>query len=949
MNTAKRLSKTIKSAQYNLQRFNPITKTCTQFYRNIYSKIISENICGYYLLTLFLCMFIVPATHGSSKIMSTDAATKQQQPPPIISLDKQQSLHPTTNFIQVWQHGEAKPTAKQWLSFSPQDWKQAKSNQTNTHHKYFRLTLFNVSNETLPYTYQNHTLSDNTFSVTVIARASLRQLNHFLLTDTDLQILKTSTSKVTALNLLPGQVVILAIFSEQTYLGTPASMLQSQKDFNHDKEQTNKLALFISGALLTLLFLYAINIFSARTYISTIGCFFALPAILTHSSVKPLVFWSLLPTGISANLIFTAKLLSFIAFVAIITWMLAKTQHSKSIPKKYFYAAGFLALAVGLGMPQQSQTILLPINLCVSFACFYFAVLAYFKYPQYLGALFITFINFTTAIILLWLNKQYLNGHISADRHTVFSMTISAVNIANILTLLLYIIREQQAFLSDRMRDAIKQEQKIATLSPLIHASRHDLRAPLSDIIGLAELISDHPLDQQQRKSIYSIQSVAKNALSNINRIFSYQSNTQNTLAPYRQKSTFYLTDLISECTNFYGHYFSESEQELIIDLAENLPNHLVGEHELLRQIFMHIIEYLAIHIGNTDACINIQFDEKKGLLIAHTLANKLLKKHNNLPNQLQLIKTLSKKIRGHFYINDTRQQVNLTLPMEVVESTNQSSDMHLLTTGKRVLVVDDNPTSCNVISTYLQRWGIKVYTANDLSETQAIVRHQKTLNHSIDLAIVDYLLTNATGLDLVKKLFEDPQINNLMPIIIMSNAPDLIDTTQAKNYGIRHILEKPVLAETLKALVLEEFHLQQTLRIDIEDSNQQQAKPFNKRFLLVEDSPISAKILTTMLDRLSINYDHAQTAAEALSLFYKHHYSLILLDCELPDDTGFSVTTKMRAHEASVSGQTIIIALSADNSDEYKERALQAGMNEFIAKPLSLDHLDALIKKHEQ
>ena len=123
-----------------------------------------------------------------------------------------------------------------------------------------------------------------------------------------------------------------------------------------------------------------------------------------------------------------------------------------------------------------------------------------------------------------------------------------------------------------------------------------------------------------------------------------------------------------------------------------------------------------------------------------------------------------------------------------------------------------------------------------------------------------------------------------------------------------------------------------------------------NAKILLVEDNPVSAKIVCSMLNRLTVTYEHAATSHEALKKITNNNFDIVLMDCELPDESGFIATRKIRDFEKSQPQNRppiIIIALTAYDDDNNRQQSIDAGMDDYISKPINLIQLTSIIDKN--
>ena len=483
----------------------------------------------------------------------------------------------------------------------------------------------------------------------------------------------------------------------------------------------------------------------------------------------------------------------------------------------------------------------------------------------------------------------------------------------------------------------------------MLGKNRHDLRASLSDIIGLSELIIASPLDQEQRKNILDIQQSGRKGLEKINNIFSYKN--KNSLLLQNQEP-FTLSLLISECAQYYGYRANELNKEIIIDIAERVPEYWKGNHEQIRQLFMHILEFYLSNNDFNEIRIDItEFNDNSfNIDFSITSDNNTATPNHIIAARLSTAKLIAEKLGGKLSLEKSKDALLITAEVLASPTNNHSHqqlDLELLK-NRRIVIIDDSETSCNVIASYLQRWGVTTFKASNFNDALAIIRHQNNIGQAIDLALIDYIMPNINGVEVSQRLRSDTEVPDNLSIIIMSNTSSSINPIDTKNSGIRQVLDKPVLAHTLRLVLLEEFYLLKSWQAGSTlDNDSGKSK---KKILLVEDNPVSAKIVCSMLNRLTMTYEHAATSHEALKKITTNNFDIVLMDCELPDESGFIATRKIRDFEkAQLQNRPpiIIIALTAYDDDNNRQQSIDAGMNDYISKPINLIQLTSIIDKN--
>lgn len=550
--------------------------------------------------------------------------------------------------------------------------------------------------------------------------------------------------------------------------------------------------------------------------------------------------------------------------------------------------------------------------------------------------------------------------------------------------------------------NSIREEQRIAALSPILKSSRHDLRAPISDIIGLSELVLDSHTDQQQRSHLFEIQNASRQALEAINKIFSMQHNdhlNKNPVEPFE------LASLLADCTQHYGLHLQSPHQEIIISIQVNTPEHWSGDHEKIRQLTMHAISlfsadhrlpilYIEVKAINNNRQLQFLFSmeastKKSNNSSRPTVERRLIQE--DFSAKLVPLKSVVSALKGKLSTTVGHASFNLTIdiPASPLETYSEQFRNIDLLKNKRVIVIDDNPRCCDVITNHLKQWSIQAFSSNSFEDATAQIRHQTNIGQSIDLALIDYIMPSLNGIEVTRRFRSDPGIPNNLSIVLMSNASQLIDSVMTKNYGVHRVLDKPVLSSTLQLVLLEEFHLSESLRhheplnailtstkpeskVTAEPNTTNEFKPAEHlkniepqqsglRVLLVEDNPISAKITSALLTKLDVPHDIANCCEQARLLIKVNNYQLALLDYKLPDGTSDqlaqelmskdTIKRKSKAHDSNNINlpPILIVTLTAYDEDDEQLKYSRDLFHETISKPLTIMQLETLLARCRQ
>ncbi|MBN1295351.1 response regulator [bacterium] len=277
------------------------------------------------------------------------------------------------------------------------------------------------------------------------------------------------------------------------------------------------------------------------------------------------------------------------------------------------------------------------------------------------------------------------------------------------------------------------------------------------------------------------------------------------------------------------------------------------------------------------------------------------------------------------------------------------------------ILIVDDNATQLRVLSSQLQAWGFHTYTAT--SGPKALHTLDENLKNGtrIQIAILDNQMPDMDGIELVQVIRQNPLFNS-MRLIILVSMDQTGDTQRFRQVRVDAWLTKPVrvntLFDTIQTLLTQNTSPPVTTPVSESEIT---APPITPRILLIEDNETNRMVTENTLRKLGIQTESAGNGFDALDLLERNRFDLILMDIQMPRMDGFETTRRIRDREAAIAestevdpalnretgrGHIPIIAMTAHTLDGDMEKCLEAGMNDYLSKPIEHHRLqDALMR----
>ena len=269
-----------------------------------------------------------------------------------------------------------------------------------------------------------------------------------------------------------------------------------------------------------------------------------------------------------------------------------------------------------------------------------------------------------------------------------------------------------------------------------------------------------------------------------------------------------------------------------------------------------------------------------------------------------------------------------------------------------RVLIVDDHETNRRILQKQISSWGMKDGMAENGPEALELLRAAVERGEAYDLAVLDMQMPDMDGIQLARAISADPAISSTRLVLLTSIGMNINET--ARMAGVEIVLNKPV----------RQSQLHDALATMLGAPTESQARPSREgarlaphatpaaegqasrgHVLLVEDYPVNQMVAIRMLERSGYRVDAVENGREAVEALSNIPYGAVLMDVQMPEMDGYEATAEIRRREGS--GHHIpIIAMTADAMQGDRERALAAGMDDYIAKPVKHEELDAVLER---
>lgn len=578
-----------------------------------------------------------------------------------------------------------------------------------------------------------------------------------------------------------------------------------------------------------------------------------------------------------------------------------------------------------------------------------------------------------------WYMKTTIHYNLVSSKIDAVRQTMTRNSLVQLALVVLMLLAVFGIYLSVRRKNdklnyqRIQAEESNRAKSTFLSNMSHDIRTPMNAIIGFTNLAI------QSKESMERVQGYLAKILASSNHLLTLindvlEMSRIESGKIYLEETECNLSEILHDLNTIIIGQIEGKQQELLMDAVDVINEDVYCDKLRLNQILLNLLSN-AIKFTPSGGKISVQFKQKEeapegygayelrvkdsGIGMTQEFADKVFtpfeRERTSTVSGIQgtglgmaITKSIVDLMDGRIEVNTAPEQGTefiIHVNFRLQETQREYTPIAELT-GMKALVVDDDFDACDAATRMLLKLGMQ--SEWTLSGKEAVLRTKQSvsLNDAFGVYIIDWRLPDLGGVEVARQI--RAIVGDSVPILIMTAYDWASIEDEARAAGVNAFCSKPMFMSDLQATLSKAIGQQ----VKIPESSEEPTETVDftgKRILLVEDNELNREIAYEILTQAGFEVESAEDGSIAVEMVEKSvpgYYDLILMDVQMPIMNGYEATRAIRSLENKELASMVIIAMTANAFEEDKKAALDAGMNDHIAKPIDIEVLFEVLGK---